>query len=229
MGQQNESPSAPFRAGLRPEDLLGRRLTHPYRVRNGAKGHYSGRFSHLPEANTYIHPYLAYLILGGHETALEQTRRTKQTQTPTEPTESTEPTKLTEARHNMLQRLDQIGCAADPHCGPSEVADRSPIGSSDVLRMVRDGSIDQHPPKYRASVLPLCHTISATLHIFIVILLHRPIYRAPFSCAESRSRWQIPRSDRNAGLRPQSRPGHRVCSLASATLVRPGIRGGRSP
>ncbi len=48
----------------------------------------------------------------------------------------------------------------------------------------------------QSTVLPLCHTISATLHIFIVILLHRPIYRAPFSCAEPRSRWEIPRPDR---------------------------------
>ncbi len=85
-----------------------------------------GGFSHLPEANTYIRHTLPYTRGPTRQPWSKHGTTTEQTST-----------ELTKAHHNMLPRLDQIGCAADPPCGPSEVADRSPIGCPDVLRMDR--------------------------------------------------------------------------------------------
>ena len=153
VGQQPKAPSAPFRDCVRRiHSAAGLHTPAGVRTRTGT----GRRPSEISLICRKPIPIFIYTLPYTWETTrqpLEQAWRNTGTNT------------------NRTYRSASQHVAAS---GPNRVRSRPPmppLGSrrSDVLRMDRVINMRQ------STVLPPCHTISATLHVFIVILLHRPI------------------------------------------------------
>ena len=145
MGQQPKAPSAPFRDCVRRiHSAAG--LHTPGRVRTGT-GRHPSEVSLICRKPS---PILIHTLPYTWETTSNPWRKHGAT-----------PDKH---QQNLPKRAQHVAAS-----GPNRVRSRPPmrpLGSrrSDVLR--RDRVINMR----QSTVLPPCHTISATLHIFIVIL-----------------------------------------------------------